>query len=78
MYAVIDDRERGIIVTPSLRMEIPVGNADVFQGDGKGVFIPAVSFGWGPKDVHLISDIGAQLPVDGDREEERIAAVELS
>lgn len=67
-YAVIDDRARGIIVTPSLRFEIPVGNRDVFQGDGKGVFIPAVSFGWGPEKVHLISDIGAQLPIDGDRD----------
>lgn len=65
-YAVIDDRESGIIVTPSLRVEVPVGNADVFQGTGKGVFIPGVSFGWGPKDTHLIGDIGAQLPVDGD------------
>lgn len=67
-YAVIDDRARGLIVTPSLRVEIPVGNADVLQGDGKGVLIPAVSVGWGPKDVHLISDIGAQLPIDGDRD----------
>ncbi len=67
-YAVIDDRERGVIVTPSLRFEIPVGNADVFQGDGKGVFIPGLSVGWGPKNVHLISGVGAQLPIDGDRD----------
>lgn len=67
-YAVIDDRERGIIVTPSMRFEIPVGNRDVFQGDGKGVFIPGISVGWGPKDVHLITDVGAQLPIDGDRD----------
>ncbi|MEZ4281914.1 MAG: hypothetical protein R3F21_20110 [Myxococcota bacterium] len=67
-YAVIDDRARGIIVTPSLRFEIPVGNSDVLQGDGEGVFIPAVSFGWGPKNVHLITDIGAQLPIDKDRD----------
>jgi hypothetical protein len=67
-YAVIDDRARGIIVTPSLRFEIPVGNSDVLQGDGEGVFIPAVSMGWGPKKVHLITDIGAQLPIDKDRD----------
>lgn len=67
-YAVIDDRARGIIVTPSLRFEIPVGNSDVLQGDGEGVFIPGVSFGWGPKNVHLITDIGAQLPIDKDRD----------
>lgn len=67
-YAVIDDRERGLIVTPSLRVEVPVGNADVFQGQGKGVFIPAVSVGWGPENVHLITDLGAQLPVDGHKD----------
>lgn len=67
-YAVIDDRERGLIVTPSLRVEIPVGNADVFQGQGEGVFIPGISVGWGPKDVHLITDLGAQVPVDKDRD----------
>jgi hypothetical protein len=67
-YAVIDDRERGVIVTPSLRFEIPVGNADVFQGDGDGVFIPGLSVGWGPERVHLISAVGAQLPIDGDRD----------
>lgn len=67
-YAVIDNRELGLIVTPSLRVEIPVGNADVFQGQGEGVFIPGISVGWGPKNVHLITDIGAQLPVDKDRD----------
>ncbi|MFO0689121.1 MAG: hypothetical protein U0900_10450 [Myxococcota bacterium] len=67
-YALIDDRARGLIVTPSLRVEIPVGNRDVFQGDGKGVFIPGISVGWGPKNVHLITDIGAQLPVDHNRD----------
>ncbi len=67
-YAVIDDREAGLIVTPSLRYEIPLGSDDIFQGRGSGVFIPAVSIGYGPDDVHLIADFGAQLPVDGDRD----------
>lgn len=67
-YAVIDDRERGIIVTPSVRFEIPVGNADVFQGQGRGLFIPGLSVGWGPKNVHWISAVGAQIPFDGDED----------
>lgn len=65
-YAVIDDRERGLIVTPSLRFEIPLGNDDVLQGHGDGIFIPAVTVGWGPDDIHLIAGLGAQLPIDGD------------
>ncbi|HKK50019.1 MAG TPA: hypothetical protein VKA74_00465, partial [Myxococcota bacterium] len=65
-YAVIDDRERGLIVTPSFRFEIPLGNDDVLQGHGDGIFIPAVTVGWGPEDIHLIAGLGAQLPIDGD------------
>lgn len=67
-YAVIDDREAGVIVTPSLRYEIPLGNDDILQGRGSGVFIPALSVGWGPGSVHLIAGLGAQLPIDGDRD----------
>lgn len=65
-YAVIDDRASGLIVTPSLRYEIPLGTDDIFQGRGSGVFIPALSLGWGPERIHAIADLGAQLPVDGD------------
>jgi hypothetical protein len=67
-YAVIDDRERGLILTPSLRYEIPLGSDDMLQGRGDGVLIPAVSVGWGPKDVHVIADLGAQVAMDGDRD----------
>ena len=67
-YAAIDDREAGLIVTPSLRYEIPLGSDDILQGRGDGVFIPAVSVGLGPDDIHLIADFGAQLPVDGDHD----------
>ncbi len=67
-YAVVDDRDAGLIVTPSLRYEIPLGSDDVLQGRGKGVFIPAVSVGFGPGAIHVIADLGAQLPVDGDRD----------
>jgi len=67
-YAVIDDREAGLIVTPSLRYEVPLGSDGVFQGTGKGVIIPAVSVGYGPGSIHLIAGLGAQLAVDGDKD----------
>jgi hypothetical protein len=67
-YALIDDREKGLIVTPSLRYEIPLGNESVLQGKGQGVFIPALSVGWGPERIHMIADLGAQIPVDGDKD----------
>ena len=66
-YAVIDDRESGLIVSPSLRYEVPLGNASVFQGFGDGVLIPAVSMGWGPENIHIIADLGAQIAMDADK-----------
>ncbi|HEB91380.1 MAG TPA: hypothetical protein ENI85_17520 [Deltaproteobacteria bacterium] len=67
-YAVIDDREKGLIVTPSFRYEVPLGNDGVLQGKGKGVVIPAVSVGYGPDNLHLVADLGAQIAVDGDKD----------
>jgi hypothetical protein len=66
-YALIDDREAGLIVTPSLRYEVPLGNSKVLQGFGKGVLIPAVSVGYGPGAIHLIADLGAQVAINNDK-----------
>ena len=66
-YAVIDDREAGLIVTPSLRYEVPLGNDQVFQGFGDGVLIPAVSMGYGPENIHLIAGLGMQIAMDDDK-----------
>ncbi len=63
-YAAIDDRELGLIVSPSLRYEIPLGTDDLYQGEGDGVMIPAISIGWGPKNIHVIADLGAQIALD--------------
>ena len=65
-YAVIDDREAGLIVTPSLRYEIPLGNDQVFQGFGDGVLIPAFTMGYGPENIHLIAGVGMQIAMDDD------------
>ncbi len=71
-YAVIDDREKNLIVTPSLRYEIPIGNDDVLQGRGDGVLIPAVSVGFGPDDVHIVADLGAQVAMDSNHDSSSI------
>jgi hypothetical protein len=63
-YALIDDREKGLIVSPSLRYEIPIGQQDLLQGQGDGVLIPAVSVGWGPDNIHIVSGLGAQIAMD--------------
>lgn len=71
-YALIDDREAGLIVTPSLRYEIPLGTDDILQGRGDGVLIPAVSLGFGPGNIHVIADVGAQIAIDGDKDSSSI------
>ncbi len=70
--AVIDDRETALIVTSSLRYEIPLASNDIVQETGDGVLIPAVSVGCGPGDIHLIADFGAQVAMDGDSDSSSI------
>ena len=65
-YALIDDRESNFILTPSLRYQATNGSRDVLAGNGDGIWVPAVSAGWGIGDFRLLGNIGAQLPVDGD------------
>jgi hypothetical protein len=67
-YALIDDPERGFILTPSLRYEVTQGSHDVYQGNGEGMWTPAISAGLRLGPTTLTSSIGATLPVDGDAE----------
>jgi len=57
-------RSGSLIVTPSLRYEIPLGAHKLFQGQGDGVLIPAASFAWGMDDFHVIGALGGQIPFD--------------
>lgn len=67
-YALIDRPEDRFILTPSLRYEMTQGTTDVLQGNGEGVWIPALSMGLGLGEYHTMAAFGAQLPVDGDAE----------
>jgi hypothetical protein len=67
-YALIDMPEKNFIVSPSLRIDIPVGNRDVFSGNGDGVLIPAMSAAWGIGNFHVIGDLGGRIPIDRDKE----------
>lgn len=67
-YALIDRPEDHFILSPSLRFEVPLGSEDVYQGYGDGVIIPGLSAAWGYDDFHVISDVGWQLPINGDRD----------
>lgn len=67
-YALIDMPEANFIMSPSLRIDIPVGNRDVFSGNGDGVLIPAASAAWGIERFHVIGDLGGRIPFNGDKE----------
>ena len=62
--ALVDMPEENFILTPALRIEIPVGSRDVYQGHGDGIFIPSVSSAWGIGDFHVIGSLGGQVPFD--------------
>ncbi len=64
-YALFQDRDRGYIVTPALRFELPTGSSDIFQGDGDGLVIPSVSGAWAVDRLELQGGLGAQIPLDG-------------
>jgi len=65
-YALVDMREDNFILTPALRVEIPVGSRDVYSGYGDGIFIPSVSSAWGIADFHVMGSLGGQVPFDMD------------
>jgi hypothetical protein len=67
-YAIYKNDEKQLIITPGLTFDIPIGDDEVFQGNGDGefnVFVSAIK-GWG--NLHLSANIGARIPIDMDEE----------
>lgn len=64
-YAVVQDEETGLIVTPGFVFEFDVGNHDVFQGNGDGLLRPFVSAGLAREKLDVLASIGFNLPMDG-------------
>jgi hypothetical protein len=68
-YAMIVDEENRFILSPAIRYEIPLGNDEVLQGHGDGIFIPSASFAWGPVDnLNFIGGLGGHVPVNSDKQ----------
>ena len=65
-YALIDNQESQFILTPGFTFEIPVGDSEVFQGNGDGKFDVFVSAQKGFNDFHIQGNTGVILPLDGD------------
>lgn len=67
-YAVVDDPDLGLLVTPGITFELDVGNHDVFQGNGDGLFHPFVSAGLDLDRLNFVGSVGYSQPVDGEEE----------
>lgn len=65
-YLLVDMPEHGFALSPSMRFQIPVGDRDVFHGNGDGIFLFDLSSAWGYKGFHLLSDLGVTIPVDNE------------
>jgi hypothetical protein len=63
-YAVIDDKENQLIVTPGFEVELPIGNKEVFQGSGKGEWDLFVAAAKGYGKWHVTGNMGARIPND--------------
>jgi hypothetical protein len=67
-YAVVDDEENQLLVTPGLKLEVPTGSGDVFQNNGDGEWNLFVSAVKGFDDLHFTGSVGVRIPNDGDDE----------
>ncbi|MEZ5964578.1 MAG: hypothetical protein R3F56_12085 [Planctomycetota bacterium] len=71
-YAVIQDAENGLIVTPGFVFEADVGNHDVFQGNGDGLLRMFVAAGLERERFNFLANVGYNLPMDGAAESHSI------
>lgn len=65
-YTLAEDKEKGFIASGQLRYLIPVGNKEVFQGEGDGVIHPSVSGAYALcNNATLTAGTGLRVPVNG-------------
>lgn len=67
-YALIDDRDKELIVTPGFTITLPTGNERVFQGHGSGVENIFVSAEKGFDRFHVTGNLGVLIPNDFDKQ----------
>ena len=66
-YAVVDDRDAQLLVTPGLTVTLPTGSTDVWQGHGSGSENVFVSAEKGFDKFHILANVGAVIPNDFDQ-----------
>jgi hypothetical protein len=63
-YALVDDADKQLLITPGLTITLPTGDKDAFQGDGSGEWNLFVSAAKGWNDLHLLGNLGFRIPND--------------
>jgi hypothetical protein len=66
--ALWQDREAGQIVSGVLRIEVPTGSSDQYQGFGDGMVLPSLTGALRTGPVRWMGDLGAQIPFDGSKQ----------
>jgi hypothetical protein len=67
-YALYRNDAQQLQITPGLTFEIPIGDDEVFQGNGDGEFNLFVSAVKGFNNFHLTANVGVRAPIDMDEE----------
>jgi hypothetical protein len=67
-YKLWEDTDSGMVLTPGLIYEVDVGDHDVFQGNGDGLFRGFVSGGWDLDECNVVCVVGYNLPINGAQE----------
>jgi hypothetical protein len=62
--ALWQDREAGQIVSGVLRIEVPTGSSDQYQGYGDGMVLPSLTGALRTGPVRWMGDLGAQIPLN--------------
>ena len=61
-YAVINDTENQLIVSPGLTITVPTGSTEAYQGRGSGVWNAFVSAEKGFGNLHVTGNLGFNVP----------------
>jgi hypothetical protein len=61
-YALIDDAEKQLLITPGLTLTVPTGDDEVLQGDGDGEWNLFVSAAKGYDALSLMGNLGFRIP----------------
>jgi hypothetical protein len=63
-YALVDDKDKELLVTPGLSVTVPTGSTDVWQGRGSGDENIFVSAEKGFDKFHVTGNVGVIIPND--------------